>query len=170
MPTPVLPANFSAVRARSYVYRLPLFTRLLLFLIMAAWVATVALGDGFDVKAWGALVPEEVGITSCMSMSQPFYFARRPEFPFSRSCLIRLILAARRRTTLTTCAHERTVYRTNTYTFIHINLLHMLMNVLALTPLLERFESEYGTLTSLALFFGRESLSYFILPCIYVSG
>lgn len=30
------------------------------------------------------------------------------------------------------------------------------MNVLALTPLLERFESEYGTLTSLALFFGRE--------------
>lgn len=33
----------------------------------------------------------------------------------------------------------------------------MVMNVLALTPLLERFESEYGTLTSLALFMGRES-------------
>ena len=30
------------------------------------------------------------------------------------------------------------------------------MNILALTPLLERFESEHGTLTSLALFFGRE--------------
>lgn len=30
------------------------------------------------------------------------------------------------------------------------------MNVLALTPLLERFENEYGTLTSVALFFGRE--------------
>lgn len=30
------------------------------------------------------------------------------------------------------------------------------MNVFALTPLLERFESEYGTLTSLALFFGRK--------------
>lgn len=69
MPTPVVPANFSAVRARSYVYRLPLFTRLLLFLIVAAWIATVALGDGFDVKAWGALVPEEVGITNCMSPS-----------------------------------------------------------------------------------------------------
>lgn len=65
MPTPAIPANFSAVRARSYVYRLPLFTRLLLFLIVAAWVATVALGDKFDVKAWGALVPEEVGIASC---------------------------------------------------------------------------------------------------------
>lgn len=67
MPTPVIPANFSAVRARSYVYRLPLFTRLLLFLIVAAWVATVVLGDGFDVKAWGALVPEEVTIMSCTS-------------------------------------------------------------------------------------------------------
>lgn len=33
----------------------------------------------------------------------------------------------------------------------------MIMNVFALTPLLERFESEYGTLTSLALFFGRET-------------
>lgn len=32
----------------------------------------------------------------------------------------------------------------------------MVMNVMALTPLLERFESEYGTLTSLALFMGRE--------------
>jgi hypothetical protein len=32
----------------------------------------------------------------------------------------------------------------------------MIFNVLALTPLLERFESEYGTLTSLAMFFGRK--------------
>jgi hypothetical protein len=32
----------------------------------------------------------------------------------------------------------------------------MLFNVIALTPLLERFEAEHGTLTSLALFFGRE--------------
>jgi glycosylphosphatidylinositol transamidase len=29
------------------------------------------------------------------------------------------------------------------------------MNVIALTPLLERFEAEHGTLTSLLLFFGR---------------
>lgn len=34
------------------------------------------------------------------------------------------------------------------------------MNVVALTPLLERFESEYGTLTALALFMGRESLQH----------
>lgn len=47
------------------------------------------------------------------------------------------------------------MYRTNTYPFIHLGFFHMLMNVLALTPLLERFESEYGTLTALALFMGR---------------
>lgn len=52
------------------------------------------------------------------------------------------------------------MYRTNTYTFIHMNVFHMIMNVLALMPLLERFESEYGTLTSLALFFGRESSAF----------
>jgi glycosylphosphatidylinositol transamidase len=32
------------------------------------------------------------------------------------------------------------------------------MNLLALTPLLERFEAEYGTLTTLALFLGRMSI------------
>lgn len=49
------------------------------------------------------------------------------------------------------------VYRTNTYPFIHLGFFHMAMNLLALTPLLERFESEYGTLTALALFMGRKS-------------
>lgn len=44
----------------------------------------------------------------------------------------------------------------NTFPLIHLNFLHALMNVLALTPLMERFESEYGTLTSLAMFFGRK--------------
>ena len=33
------------------------------------------------------------------------------------------------------------------------------MNILALTPLLERFEAEYGTLTTLALFLGRKCSS-----------
>lgn len=47
-----------------------------------------------------------------------------------------------------------TAYRMNTFPLIHVNFLHALMNVLALTPLMERFESEYGTLTSLAMFFG----------------
>lgn len=47
------------------------------------------------------------------------------------------------------------VYRVNTFPLIHQNLLHAVFNILALAPLLERFETEFGTLTSLALFFGR---------------
>lgn len=50
-----------------------------------------------------------------------------------------------------------TVYRTNTFPLIHLNAFHLVLNLLTVIPLLERFESEYGTLTSLALFFGRES-------------
>lgn len=47
------------------------------------------------------------------------------------------------------------VYRLNTYPVIHQGLFHALLNALALAPLLERFEAEHGTLTSLALFAGR---------------
>jgi membrane associated rhomboid family serine protease len=47
------------------------------------------------------------------------------------------------------------VYRTNTFPLVHVGFFHALMNILALTPLLERFEAEYGTLTTLALFLGR---------------
>lgn len=55
-------------------------------------------------------------------------------------------------------------YRINTFPLIHLNVLHALLNVVALTPLMERFENEYGTLTTLALFFGRE----FFFPLIIV--
>lgn len=48
------------------------------------------------------------------------------------------------------------MYRLNTYPFIHTGFFHALFNALALTPLLERFEAEHGTLTAVALFIGRE--------------
>jgi membrane associated rhomboid family serine protease len=47
------------------------------------------------------------------------------------------------------------VYRLNTFPLVHLGLVHALFNVLALTPLLERFEAEHGTLTTLAMFAGR---------------
>lgn len=47
-----------------------------------------------------------------------------------------------------------TMYRLNTFPLMHLNLLHMIFNVIALAPLLERFESEFGTLVTLALFTG----------------
>jgi membrane associated rhomboid family serine protease len=47
------------------------------------------------------------------------------------------------------------VYRLNTFPLVHLGFFHALFNVLALTPLLERFEAEHGTLTTLAMFAGR---------------
>jgi len=64
----------------------------------------------WSVVAWGALIPDEVGIA--------------------------------------------TLYRLNTYPIIHRGFFHALLNSLALTPLLERFEAEHGTLTAIALFVG----------------
>jgi membrane associated rhomboid family serine protease len=55
------------------------------------------------------------------------------------------------------------VYRLNTYPVIHRGLVHALINAAALTPLMERFEVEYGTLTALALFIGREH--YLLSKC-----
>lgn len=47
------------------------------------------------------------------------------------------------------------MYRLNTYPVIHAGFFHALLNALALTPLLERFEAEHGSLTAVALFIGR---------------
>lgn len=47
------------------------------------------------------------------------------------------------------------MYRLNTYPLIHQNFLHALLNVVALVPLLERFEAEHGTLLTGAMFAGR---------------
>lgn len=59
---------------------------------------------------------------------------------------------------LTRCA----VYRLNTYPIIHTGFFHAILNAVALTPLLERFEAEHGTLTSIALFVGRECQDYLL--------
>ena len=63
-----------------------------------------------------------------------------------------------------------TVYRTNTFPLIHASFFHMFMNILALTPLLERFEAEYGTLVTVGLFLGRMYQPEAIYcPSIYTS-
>lgn len=100
--------NFNTLRARSYVTRLPLFTRLIILVIVAAWIASVQ--SVWDLREWGALIPDQISITSA--------------------------------------------YRLSTFPLIHLNFIHMVLNVLALTPLMERFEGEHGTLTTVALFFG----------------
>ncbi|MCJ1372961.1 putative rhomboid protease [Loxospora ochrophaea] len=101
-------SQFNPARLRSYVFRLPLFTRITILLIVLFWI--LELQSTWNVVSWGALVPNEVGFT--------------------------------------------TMYRLNTYPLIHAGLLHALINTLALTPLLERFEAEHGTLLTGALFGG----------------
>ncbi|KAM3083183.1 putative rhomboid protease [Clarireedia jacksonii] len=107
MPVVTLP-QFGATRLRSYILRLPLFTRCIIGVMVLLWI--VSIQKVWDVQQWGALYPNEIGLS--------------------------------------------TMYRTNTFPLIHTGFIHMIMNVIAVTPLLERFEAEHGTLTSLALFMG----------------
>ncbi|KAF7713655.1 GPI transamidase component GAA1 [Penicillium ucsense] len=107
-PAALPPLPFNPGRVRSYVLRLPLFTRLVLLVILVFWL--LELQTVWSVVTWGALIPNEINIG--------------------------------------------TMYRLNTYPLIHTGFFHAALNVLALTPLLERFEAEHGTLTSIALFVG----------------
>lgn len=50
------------------------------------------------------------------------------------------------------------VHRLNTYPLVHTGAVHAVLNLIALTPLLERFEREIGTLKTLLLIAGREWL------------
>ncbi|RDW94051.1 rhomboid protease family protein RBD2 [Aspergillus mulundensis] len=107
-PAALPPLPFNPSRVRSYVLRLPLFTRLVILAILVFWL--LELQTVWSVVQWGALIPDELGL--------------------------------------------KTMYRTNTYPFIHNGFFHAFLNLLALTPLLERFEAEHGTLTAIALFMG----------------
>ncbi|KAJ5086916.1 hypothetical protein NUU61_008223 [Penicillium alfredii] len=107
-PAALPPLPFNPGRVRTYLVRLPLFTRLVLVVILAFWL--LELQTLWSVVQWGALIPNEIGIG--------------------------------------------TMYRLNTYPFIHSGFFHALLNALALTPLIERFEAEHGTLTAVALFIG----------------
>ncbi|CAK7222324.1 Putative rhomboid protease [Sporothrix bragantina] len=102
-------AAFNPARStRSYLARLPLFTRVVAGLIVALYLLDWL--PLWDLRAWGSLVPSKLSFA--------------------------------------------TLYRTNTFPLIHLNLFHMAVNLMALIPLLDRFECEHGTITTLALFFG----------------
>lgn len=106
-----LPRFPNPIRIRTYLLRLPLFTRIMLLVIIAFWLAE--LQTVWSVIEWGKIIPDKVGLG--------------------------------------------TMYRLNTYPLVHMGFFHMLLDTVCLIPLLERFESEWGTLTSIALFLGRKS-------------
>ncbi|KAL2828956.1 Gaa1-like protein [Aspergillus cavernicola] len=107
-PAALPPLPFNPSRVRSYVLRLPLFTRLVVLAIIVFWL--LEFQTVWSVVQWGALIPDEIGLS--------------------------------------------TMYRLNTYPVIHTGFFHAFINLLALVPLLERFEAEHGTLTAIALFIG----------------
>jgi glycosylphosphatidylinositol transamidase len=108
---PTIPTRFfQPTRIRSYIFRLPLFTRLILLAIIAFWL--LGFQTVWSVTKWGWLEPKEVNFG--------------------------------------------TLYRLNTFVLVHTGFWHMLVDTICLVPLLERFEAEFGTLTSIALFLGRK--------------
>ena len=66
---PSLP-QFSAGRARSYVLRLPLFTRVIVLVIITLWL--VGIQSVWDVVQWGALIPDEIGLGSSPYISSHY--------------------------------------------------------------------------------------------------
>jgi glycosylphosphatidylinositol transamidase len=128
-PAALPPLPFNPGRVRTYLVRLPLFTRLVLLIILAFWL--LELQTIWSVVQWGALIPEEINLGTSM-------------FVYILGGIARLLTVL--------------VYRLNTYPFIHNGFWHALFNALAVAPLLERFEAEHGTLTAIALFVGREFL------------
>ena len=56
---PTLP-QFNPARLRSYLFRLPLFTRAVLLFISVFWI--LELQSAWNVAQWGALVPKEVNL------------------------------------------------------------------------------------------------------------
>jgi len=123
--------SFNSRALRSYLYRVPLATRLFTVLIFALCIA------GYFAP-WlpeaGALYPNKV------SLIAGEIWILKSFFP-SGYRLYNLTKAP--------------AHRLTTYPFVHKGFFHMFFNLLALVPLLERFESEYGTLISLAMFTGR---------------
>ena len=105
---PLNAALFNARAVRSYVLRLPLFTRLTVLIILVFYV--LELQSVWSIIQWGSLTPSKLWPSG--------------------------------------------MHRLNTFPLIHVGIFHMLIDTICLVPLLERFEAEFGTLVTLALFLG----------------
>lgn len=64
-PAALPPLPFNPSRVRSYLMRLPLFTRLVLLVILAFWL--LELQTIWSVVQWGSLTPDEInlGTSTC---------------------------------------------------------------------------------------------------------
>jgi glycosylphosphatidylinositol transamidase len=71
-PAALPPLPFNPGRVRSYLVRLPLFTRIVLLAIIAFWL--LEFQTIWSVVQWGALIPEEINLGTSMCI---FYFRVR---------------------------------------------------------------------------------------------
>lgn len=55
--------TFNPARLRTFVFRLPFATRLLLLAIVALWIASIPVSW---LQEWAALIPSKVGLQSSM--------------------------------------------------------------------------------------------------------
>ena len=117
-------------RFRTYILRLPLATRLLFGVATAFVIADLALPW---FSQWASLTPKDVNLTAGSTSRLPYL-----TLPYQSG----------------RHADTHTVYRLNTFLFLHLHFFHYLFNMLALVPLLERFEAEWGTLVTFLLFTG----------------
>lgn len=99
-------AQIDPSRIRPYLQRIPLFSRILLAVIVVFWIGSFSHGFSESTQ----LAPDKV--------------------------------------------LKGEGHRLTTYPFLHVGLLHAITNILALTPLLEKFETENGTLVTAVMFTG----------------
>jgi glycosylphosphatidylinositol transamidase len=61
-PAALPPLPFNPSRVRSYLLRLPLFTRLVVLVIILFWL--LELQTVWSVVQWGSLIPDEIGLST----------------------------------------------------------------------------------------------------------
>lgn len=61
--------SFNTVRARSYIFRLPLFTRAIIAAIVLLWL--LGAPGVFNVQQWGSLIPDQMSFATGMRICVP---------------------------------------------------------------------------------------------------
>ena len=69
--------GFSTLRARSYVFRLPLFTRMMLAAIVL--FELIGLQSAWNVRNWGALIPDQMNFATRKLALNVFHIAATTE-------------------------------------------------------------------------------------------
>lgn len=72
-PSALSAFSFNISSLRSYIFRLPLFTRAVLLIIVICWL--LELQSLWDVVTWGALIPNETNISTRTNISFQFEIA-----------------------------------------------------------------------------------------------